>query len=151
VTLPEVRRLLLAATETAERRAVRLHWSRWRRTHQAVAQRCHRRRRAPQSPDPLGAEPLIISLPATAELTEACWLDLAALLPRRKPRLGDLTRDYRRTVEGILWIARTGAPWRTLPPDFGPWHTVFGRYRQWCHLGLWPRLMRALHQSVCPS
>ncbi len=127
MTLPEVRRLLLATTETAARRAVRRRWSHWRRAHQAVAQRCHRRRRAPQSPEPLCSAPPIISLPATAELTEACWLDLAALLPWRQPRLGDLTRDYRRTLEGILGVARTGAPWRTLPPDFGPWPTVFGR------------------------
>ena len=132
MTLPEVRRLLLAARETAERCTVRLRWSHWRRAHQAVAQRCHRRRRAhqDQAPDPLCSEPPIISLPATADLTEARWLDLAPLLPRRKPRLGHLTRDYRRTLEGILWVARTGAPWRTLPPDFGPWPTVFGRYRQ---------------------
>jgi hypothetical protein len=153
VTLPEVRRLLLAATETAARCAVRLRWSYWRRTHQAVAQCCHRRRRAHQHPppEPLSVEPPIISLPGTAELTEACWRDLAPLLPQRKPRAGCLTRDYRRTLEGILWVAQMGAPWRTLPPEFGPWQTIFGRYRQWCNIGLWPRLMRALHQAVRPG
>jgi Putative transposase of IS4/5 family (DUF4096) len=153
VTLPEVRRLLLAATETAERCAVRLRWSYWRRTHQAVAQCCHRRRRAHQHPppEPLSVEPPIISLPGTAELTEACWRDLAPLLPQRKPRAGCLTRDYRRTLEGILWVAQMGAPWRTWPPEFGPWQTIFGRYRQWCNIGLWPRLMRALHQAVRPG
>jgi Putative transposase of IS4/5 family (DUF4096) len=153
VTLPEVRRLLLAATETAARCAVRLRWSYWRRTHQAVAQCCHRRRRAHQHPppEPLSVEPPIISLPGTAELTEACWRDLAPLLPQRKPRAGCLTRDYRRTLEGILWVAQMGAPWRTWPPEFGPWQTIFGRYRQWCNIGLWPRLMRALHQAVRPG
>ncbi len=142
--------MLLAATETAERREGRLRWSQWRRAHQAVAQRCHRRRRAHQAPHPLCSEPPITSLAATAELTEGRWLDLAPLLPRRKPRLGDLTRDYRRTLEGILWVARTGTTWRTLPADFGPWQTVFGRYRQWCNIGLWPRLMRALHRQSVP-
>ena len=155
MTLPEVRRLLLATTETAERRAVRLRWSHWRRAHQAVAQRCHRRRRAHQypPPEPLSLEPpiiTIISLPRTADLTEACWLDLAPLLPQRKPRAGCLARNYRQTLEGSRWVAQTGAPWRTLPPDFGPWQTIFGRYRQWCNSGLWPRLMRVLHQAARP-
>ncbi len=153
MTLPEVRRLLLAARETAERRAVRLRWSRWRRAHQAIAQRCHRRRRARPFPEPTwsDSDPPVVILPGTAELTEAGWQQVAPLLPPRKPRAGCLTRDYRQTLEGILWVARTGAAWRHLPAAFGPWHTVFGRYRQWCNLGLWPRLMRALHQSVCPS
>ncbi len=153
MTLPEVRRLLLAARETAERRAVRLRWSHWRRTHQAVAQRCHRRRRARQFPEPTGSasDPPVVILPGTAELTEACWQHLAPLLPPRKPRAGCLTRDYRRTLEGILWIARTGAAWRHLPAAFGPWPTVFGRYRQWCNIGLWPRLMQVVHPPGYPN
>ncbi len=150
--MPEVRRLLVAATETAERRAVRLRWSSWRRAHQAIAQRCHRRRRARQLPEATcsDSDPPVVILPGTAELTEACWQQVAPLLPPRKPRAGGLTRDYRRTLEGILWVARTGAAWRHLPTDFGPWPTVFGRYRQWCNIGLWPRLMQVLHPPGHP-
>ena len=54
LTVPEVRRLALALTEPAERRALRLRWSRWRRRHQATAARCHAARRARRHPPPAG-------------------------------------------------------------------------------------------------
>jgi transposase len=39
--------------------------------------------------------------------------------------------DNRRFVEAVLWIARTGSPWRDLPTEFGGWNTVFKRFRDW--------------------
>jgi transposase len=39
--------------------------------------------------------------------------------------------DNRRFIEAVLWIARTGSPWRDLPAFFGNWNTVFKRYRDW--------------------
>ena len=47
-------------------------------------------------------------------------------------------------VEGVLWIARTGSPWRDLPPGFGKWNTVFKRYRDWAKAGVFQRLFEAL-------
>ena len=40
-------------------------------------------------------------------------------------------RDRRQVVDGILWILRTGSPWRDLPHDFGPWQTVWRLFDQW--------------------
>ena len=34
-------------------------------------------------------------------------------------------------LEAVLWITRTGSPWRDLPPEFGKWNTVFQRFRDW--------------------
>ncbi len=40
-------------------------------------------------------------------------------------------RDRRQVVDGILWVLRTGSPWRDLPEDFGPWQTVWRLFDQW--------------------
>ena len=52
--------------------------------------------------------------------------------------------DNRRFVEAVLWIARTGSPWRDLPPLFGPWNTVFKRYRDWVKGDVFKRLFDAV-------
>ena len=40
-------------------------------------------------------------------------------------------RDYRRTLDGILWVTRTGAPWRDLPEALGKWNSVYRQFRRW--------------------
>jgi len=52
--------------------------------------------------------------------------------------------DDRRFIEGILWIARTGCPWRDLPPEFGKWNTAFRRYRDWVKADVFARIFEAL-------
>ena len=51
--------------------------------------------------------------------------------------------DNRRFVEAVLWIARTGSPWRDLPLLFGNWNSVFKRYRDWVKAGVFIRLFEA--------
>jgi transposase len=46
-------------------------------------------------------------------------------------------------VEGVLWILRTGAPWRDLPSCFGKWETVYRRFARWCCRGVWQRILSA--------
>lgn len=48
-------------------------------------------------------------------------------------------------VNGILWLDKTGAPWRDLPERYGPWRTVASRYFRWVHAGVWERVLAALH------
>jgi transposase len=52
--------------------------------------------------------------------------------------------DNRMFIEGILWIARTGSPWRDLPPEFGKWNTTFRRYRDWVKADVFVRIFEAL-------
>ncbi len=48
----------------------------------------------------------------------------------------------------MLWILRTGAPWRDLPSRYGAWETVAGRFYRWSKSGLWQRILQSLHQQA---
>lgn len=47
-------------------------------------------------------------------------------------------------VEAVLWIVRTGSPWRDLPDAFGDWNSVFRRFSRWSHKGVWWRIFAAM-------
>ena len=61
-------------------------------------------------------------------LTDAHWALPAPLLPGRVGRRGVVVNDNRGFVEAVLWVGRTGLPWRDLPPHLGQWHRVFVRF-----------------------
>jgi transposase len=80
------------------------------------------------------------------ELTDAQWKQLQPHLPGRpgpKSRLGD-----RRFIDGVLWRAKTGVPWRDLPARFGPWKTVYNRFTRWAASGRWALIFKALQLEV---
>ena len=143
LTGPAVRRRVLALNETPQRQAFRLHWSWWRRVHQAGAQRCHRARRQRGALRPV-ARPVPMPLPLAAALSDSTWERVRPLLPPQRPRVGRPRHDHRTILAGILWVLRTDAPWRALPSRFGQYSTVYKRYRLWCDQGLWPPLISAL-------
>jgi len=66
-----------------------------------------------------------------------------ASLPGKASDCGVTARDNRLFVEAVLWIARTGSPWRDLPASFGNWNTVFKRYRDWIEADVFVRLFEA--------
>jgi transposase len=57
---------------------------------------------------------------------------------KRRGRTSALTRVR---IEAILWILRSGAPWRDLPEAFGPWQSAYGRFRAWAKKGLWSAIL----------
>ncbi len=57
---------------------------------------------------------------------------------------GSSGRDNRLFVEAVLWLVRTGVPWRDLPEDFGRWNSVFRRFSRWSRKGVWRRIFAAL-------
>ena len=77
-------------------------------------------------------------------LTEQEWARLAPLLPKR--RKGRPPKDHRLILDALLWLGRTGAPWRDLPGRFGPWRTVATRFYRWTRAGLWERLLAELRR-----
>lgn len=82
------------------------------------------------------------------DLTNTQWQKLKPLLPPQKPTVGRPSNDHRRTINGILWILRTGAPWRDLPEGYGAWETVSGRFYRWRRTGLWQRILARLQQQA---
>ncbi len=83
------------------------------------------------------------------DLTNQQWERLKPLLPAQKPKVGRPSNDHRTILNGILWILRTGAPWRDLPEGYGTWEMVSGRFYRWRKSGLWSRMLQRL-QSTCP-
>ena len=77
-------------------------------------------------------------------LTDAEWARLEPLLPVHRPGHGRPAVCHSRVIDALLWLARTGAPWRTLPERFGPWQTIATRFYRWTGSGLWGRIMEAL-------
>ena len=55
--------------------------------------------------------------------------------------------DHRRVMDGVFWIARTGAPWRDLPEEFGKWGSVYRQFRRWTLAGLWQTILEVLNES----
>jgi transposase len=82
------------------------------------------------------------------DLTNAQWERLQPLLPPQKPKTGRPAVDHRRMVNGMLWILRTGAPWRDLPERYGPWRTVASRFYRWRQAGVFQRLLDTLQQQA---
>jgi transposase len=81
------------------------------------------------------------------DLTNEQWERLKPLLPPQKPKVGRPAEDHRRIINGILWIDRTGAPWRDLPKRYGPWRTVASRFYRWQKAGIWDGILKALQQD----
>jgi transposase len=73
------------------------------------------------------------------DLTDFEWRVIEPLLPN-KPR-GVPRVDDRRVLNGILWVLRSGAPWRDLPERYGPRTTCYNRFVRWRKAGVWDRLM----------
>ncbi len=92
-------------------------------------------RRVIQAPKP---EPRIMRY----ELTDYEWVAIKPFLPN-KPRGVPRVND-RRVLNGIFWVLRSGAPWRDLPENFGPYTTCYNRFVRWRKAGVWDQIMNAL-------
>ena len=77
-------------------------------------------------------------------LSDDQWETMSGLIIGRPDQCGSTGRDNRMFVEGVLWIVRTGSPWRDLPEAFGEWNSVFRRFSRWSEKGVWRRIFEAL-------
>jgi transposase len=75
------------------------------------------------------------------------WARVQAALASQTGR-GRPGSDDRRFFEAVVWWRRTGAPWRDLPDEFGPWKTVFNRFDRWSKTGRWAALFAALATDI---
>src|SRR5882757_5052298 len=76
-------------------------------------------------------------------LSDAQWAKMEPLCLGKPSDPGRSGKDNRLFVEAVLWIARTGSPWRDLPPSFGHWNSTFTRFRDWAKAGVFERLFDA--------
>lgn len=76
-------------------------------------------------------------------ITDAQWAKMAPHCLGKPTDPGRTGGDGRMFLEAVLWIARTGSPWRDLPPVFGKWNTVFKRYRDWVRADVFKKIFDA--------
>ena len=87
-------------------------------------------------------------MPHRGDLSDEQWEKLRPLLPPQKPPHGGRpAKSHRKMINGMLWIARTGAPWRDLPSRYGKVQSVFSRFRRWREQGIWAQVFSTL-QSI---
>ncbi len=84
----------------------------------------------------------------TSDLTHAQWERRHPQLPPQQPRTGRPAKDHRTVINGILWVLRTGSPWRCLPERYGSWKTVSSRFYRWQRAGVWGRILAALQRRA---
>jgi transposase len=77
-------------------------------------------------------------------LTDAQWGRIKDLLPGKAGDPGRTAADNRLFVNAVLFIAKTGTPWRDLPEQFGKWNSIWRRYDRWCARGIWQKLVKPL-------
>ena len=79
-----------------------------------------------------------------AVLTEKQYERVAPLLPGKEGDPGRPGANNRLFLEAVLWIARTGSPWRDLPEHFGHWNSIWRRFRRWALKGVFERVFNSL-------
>lgn len=77
-------------------------------------------------------------------LTERQWERIALLVPGKAGDSGARGKDNRLFIDAVLWMARTGAPWRDLPGELGNWNSTWRGFDRWARAGVWERLFAAL-------
>ena len=81
-------------------------------------------------------------------LTDEEWALIGPLFPAERGRGCRPAQDNRRYFEGMMWMARTGAPWRHLPDEYGKWNSVFRRFRRWVETGVFEAMLETLSEMV---
>ncbi len=80
-------------------------------------------------------------------LIDEQWKRIEPLLSGKPSDCGVTGRNNRLFLEAVLWVCRTGAPWRDLPEALGSWHTVYTRYNRWSKKGRWEAIFKTLSEA----
>ena len=81
-------------------------------------------------------------------LSDAQWAAIEPLCPGKQTDPGKTAKDNRLFLEAVLWIVRTGSPWRDLPQEFGNWNSVYRRYRRWMQLDVFKNIFTHLNTNA---
>ena len=86
----------------------------------------------------------ILAMERLVKLRDEQWSKLESLLPPATRTGGRNAKPHRAMVEAMLWVLRTGAPWRDLPSAYGPWQSVDTRFSRWKAQGVLASIFEAL-------
>ncbi len=75
------------------------------------------------------------------------WAFFEPFVIETGPKRGRPASNHRLVLDGVFWIARTGAPWRDLPEEFGKWSSVYRQFRRWSVAGVWDAMLEALNAT----
>ena len=78
------------------------------------------------------------------QIKDSQWAKLEPLMAGKPGDVGRSGEDNRRFMEAVLWIMRTGSPWRDLPAELGNWHTTYTRFTRWGESGRWQMILDAV-------
>ena len=88
--------------------------------------------------------PAFLFVMSRHDISDEKWAVIGTMLEKKTETRGRKRKDDRLMFNGILWILKTGAPWRDLPAEFGPWNTVHKRFLEWTRLEVWDDILRML-------
>ena len=77
-------------------------------------------------------------------MSDRVWDKISPHLPGKKGDWGGIAKNSRLFVDAVMWVHRTGAPWRDLPPSYGGWSNTHRRFIRWRDKGRWENLLLAL-------
>ena len=81
-------------------------------------------------------------------LSDESWSKIKELLPpERSGKKGRPAKDNRLIIDAVLWILYKGSPWRDLLEEFGPWKSVYTRFRRWSEQGIWEKVFAKLSED----
>jgi transposase len=83
-----------------------------------------------------------------SDLTDEQWALLEPLVPALSPEAAYHVHERREIVNAMLYVLRSGCPWRMLPHDLPAWGTVYSYFRQWQREGVWDQVLKALRMEV---
>ena len=86
--------------------------------------------------------------PYPSDLTDEQWAILAPMLPAPQENCRPRQADLREVMNAILYLLRTGCPWRHLPHDLPPYRTVFHYFTKWRKCGVWKNIHDKLHERL---
>ena len=78
------------------------------------------------------------------DISDRLWNKIEPHLPGIKGKVGRIARNNRLFINAVMWILRTGAPWRDLPPSYGGWKNTHRRFSRWRDRGVWESLLEVV-------
>ena len=79
-------------------------------------------------------------------LTDRQWAQIAELVPGKKTDSGRTAANNRLFVDAVIYVAKTGIPWRDLPVGYGKWTSVWRRFNRWSRRNDWSDLAKSINK-----